>query len=138
MTPAKLDNGVSDDIGNIRLLIALTEQKRELNASLKRLEEGIDHLGPIVLEYFQRAGIQNIRLDGWLVHTRTAPLIKAVEGDWNDTGTRDGFPSWLLTVNHARLRAYIKESLNERGITPTELTPYVTVTEQTEIALRKG
>jgi sigma54-dependent transcription regulator len=117
----------------------LTEQRRKLEAEVKRLATDLAAREEVLLEEFAKAGIQNIKTSaGQTVYLNREIFAKLV-GDHEEA--LDAFREAGLgdlvkeSVNSQTLRAYVRE-MDE--VLPEGLQPYIDVTEVFRMRMRSS
>ena len=118
---------------------ALTEQRRKLEAEVKRLATDLAAREEVLLEEFAQYGIQNIKTSaGQTVYLNREVFAKLV-GDHKKALTafrRAGLADFVKeTVNANTLRAYVRE-VDE--VLPKGLQPYVDITEVFRMRMRSS
>ena len=117
----------------------LTEQRRKLEAEVKRLATDLAGREEVLVEEFAKAGIQNIKTQtGQTVYLNREIFAKLV-GDHKKALTafrRAGLGDFVKeSVNANTLRAYVRE-MDE--VLPKGLQPYIDVTEVYRMRMRSS
>ena len=117
----------------------LTEQRRKLEAEVKRLATDLAAREEVLVEEFAKAGIQNIKTQtGQTVYLNREIFAKLV-GDHKKALTafrRAGLGDFVKeSVNANTLRAYVRE-MDE--VLPKGLQPYIDVTEVYRMRMRSS
>ena len=117
----------------------LTEQRRKLEAEVKRLAADLIAREEVLVEEFAKAGIQNVKTTaGQTVYLNREIFAKLV-GDHVEA--LDAFRTAGLgdfvkeTVNAQTLRAYVREMDEEL---PEGLQPYIDITEVFRMRMRSS
>ena len=116
-----------------------TEQRRKMEAEVKRLATDLAALDEKLVEAFAQAGIQNIKTAaGQTVYLNREVFAKLI-GDHKKALTafrRAGLADFVKeTVNANTLRAYVRE-MDE--VLPRGLQPYVDITEVFRMRMRSS
>ena len=117
----------------------LTEQRRKLEAEVKRLATDLAAREEVLVEEFAKFGIQNVKTaSGQTVYLNREIFAKLV-GDEKKAKTalrRAGLGEFIKEgVNSQTLRAYVRE-MDE--VLPRGLQPYIDITEVFRIRMRSN
>ena len=117
----------------------LTEQRRKLEAEVKRLATDLAAREEVLVEEFAKAGIQNIKTQtGQTVYLNREIFAKLV-GDHEealDAFRQAGLGDFVKeSVNAQTLRAYVRE-MDE--VLPEGLQPYIDITEVYRMRMRSS
>ena len=118
---------------------ALTEERRKLEAEVKRMAADLAAREEVLLEEFAKAGIQNIKTSaGQTVYLNREIFAKLV-GDHEealDAFRQAGLGDFVKeSVNAQTLRAYVRE-MDE--VLPEGLQPYIDITEVFRMRMRSS
>ena len=117
----------------------LTEERRKLEAEVKKLATDLAGREEMLVEEFAKAGIQNIKTStGATVYLNREVFAKLV-GDQKKAHTalrRAGLGDFIKdTVNSQTLRAWVRE-MDE--VLPKGLQPYIDITEVFRMRMRSS
>ena len=118
---------------------ALTEQRRKLEAEAKRLATDLAAREEVLVNEFEKAGIQNIKTQTGQTVYLNREIFAKLTGDQKKAHTafrRAGLGEFVKeSVNAQTLRAYIRE-MDE--VLPEGLQPYIDVTEVYRMRMRSN
>ena len=112
-----MTSGDGGGIDRVRAFVALTDQKKALDAELRAVKEQIEALEPDVLHHMQENGIQSVNVDGYTVYLRRdirASFKNTPEAYTAalDAGLQDALTT---TIPAARASAIVREFLRDVG-----------------------
>ena len=117
----------------------LTEQRRKLEAEVKRLATDLAAREEVLVEEFAKAGIQNIKTTAGQTLYLNREVFAKLVGDHDEA--LDAFRTAGLgdfvkeSVNAQTLRAYVREMDEEL---PEGLQPYIDITEVFRMRMRSS
>ena len=101
------------NLDDVRYYISLTAEKRDLEASLRRVQDSLNQLEPALAEAFAEEGLQHLRLDDHTVYLQQELWASPAEGDYDrlcDELIGNGLESMVQRrVNAMTLSAYVRE-----------------------------
>ena len=138
----------------VKQYVTLHARKTKLEAELASVKEKMNELEPFVLEQFEKAGIQNMKVGDWkpYVHTQIWASIDKSRPDVMEILKANGLADLVSeTVNSQSLSAYVREqvrlyedadskNLEEilRQALPDELLDVLKVSEKTSLRVVKA
>ena len=125
----------------LRAWVKLTEEKRELEADLRKVQDVLSAMEPLLVEDMALAGMKSASVDGYTCYTArefTAGIRpdadkSAVFRSWAATG-REQF----LMLSWSSLRSFVRELQEAGEPLPADLAAVVEVGEQFRLRTRKG
>tara|TARA_R100000306_G_C4297454_1_gene103323 strand:- start:47 stop:469 length:423 start_codon:yes stop_codon:yes gene_type:complete len=118
---------------------ALTEQRRKLEAEAKRLATDLAAREEVLVDEFEKAGIQNIKTQTGQTVYLNREIFAKLTGDQKKAHTafrRAGLGEFVKeNVNTQTLRAYVRE-MDE--VLPKGLQPYIDITEVYRMRMRSN
>lgn len=119
------------------------DRKADLEAELLEVKAKLTKLEPLVLDWFQREGVQNIRINGRTLHLRRELWAGRAEGVSNDDAIEalqaaglDDFAA--PRINTQKLSAWCRERDAEGEALPPEFEGVLVVNEKFKVGSRKG
>ena len=128
--------------------IRLTAAKKEMEAALRPVNEQLAALNGMIVSAFRSNGTAKITRNGMTVYLNRDVSVKSIEGtDATVEALRKARLGELISVNHMRMKAWIKERLynastdtweiDKRKLPPT-LQPLIDLEEMVTARCRKA
>ncbi len=124
----------------VQRFVQETHTKRNLDAQLREVNERIGKLETAILDQWASTGITKVTCDGMTVYTGEQLSVKSKDGDTQ--AVRDALMASghadLTTVNHQRLKAFVKECLEADTVLPEQLTSAIEINRVKRIFGRRA
>jgi NCAIR mutase (PurE)-related protein len=132
----------NDGMTMLREFVQADIERKELADRLKEAERRCEEMQQPILEYFMQTGMENVRVDGRLVHIVKRHKVVPAEGKTKDdvcealrhTGHAD-----LVTTSYhwTRMSSLVKQAEEEGVELPEELLDTIKINEEFKVQTRR-
>ncbi len=130
------------NLEDVRYYIALTAEKRDLEASLRRIQDSLNQLEPTLAEAFAEDGVQHVNMDGYTIYLQQELWASPAEGNYDrlcDELVGNDLESMVQRrVNAMTLSAYVREVRRKGENLPEGLAATIKISEAYRVRVRKG